>query len=77
MYAIKLTNIEQDVYGDLHPDGILSEADVWAREWGDPHKPALFGSRILAEEAAERSRRMLNGSPDLEIVEVEIVEVER
>ena len=70
MYAIKLTNIFQNAYGNQHTDGLLSEYDCYGDSDRDcdPHNIQKFETKGVAEEFAETLYFL--GAPELRVVEL-------
>ena len=68
MYAIKLTNMFQDPYNELHKDGLLSEYDCDSDRDSDRHNIQTFGEIKEAQEVAETL--YFHGAPDLKVVEL-------
>ena len=69
MYAIKLTNMFQNAYGNQHTDGLLSEYDCYGDSDRDcdRHNIQTFETKGAAQEVAETL--YFPGTPELRAVE--------
>ena len=70
MYAIKLTNMFQNAYGNQHQDGLLSEDDCYGDSDRDcdRHNIQTFETKGVAEEFAETL--YFHDAPELIVVEI-------
>ena len=70
MYAIRLTNMFEDPYNELHKDGLLSEDDCYGDSDRDcdRNNTQTFETKGVAEEFAETL--YFHGAPELGVVEL-------